>query len=158
MATAFVRLSQSISGTLSLSHCRTRPLFRNSIRRQNCSRKIHSLFSSLDCSPLGCCSGLVEELVNVRHTVLPKFQRRVECAAARDGDLGGSAFYSTSVTEEEASGRSSFLCDLLQCICPCTFTSYPSFVTPWFTLNVMHFEGYCRLFFLYFYKTYFWNL
>lgn len=150
MATAFVRLSHSIAGTLSLSHCRTRPLFRNSIRRQNCSREIHSLFSLLDCSPTGCCSGFVEELVNVRQPVPPKFLRRVECSAARGSDLGGSAFYSTSVAEEEASGRNSFLCDLLQFICPYSFTSCPSFVTPWFTLNVMHF--------LHFYKTHFRNL
>jgi len=118
MATAFVRFSQSIAGALSLSHYRTRPLFRNSIRRSNCSRNIHSLFSSLDCSP---STGFLEELhcrVNVRQPLLQKFQRGLECSASSRGDLGGSAFYSTSAAVEEASGGSSFPCDLLQCVCP----------------------------------------
>ena len=126
IATAFVRLSQSIAGTLSLSHCRTGALLHpcsNSIRRQNSGREFHRLFSSLDCRPIFPSSGPIKELhcrpsslVSVTQPRIHRLQKRIECSASSGGDNEGSVFYSTATAAEASvaerslySGRNYFL-------------------------------------------------
>lgn len=104
-ATAFTRISQSIAGTLSLSHCSTRPLFHpcsSSIRRQAPASQIYCLLSALNCSPVILHSGRIKELhcrtssrTDVSFVISQRFEKRFECSASRSGDIEGSDFHST---------------------------------------------------------------
>jgi hypothetical protein len=117
---AFVRLSQSIAGALSLSRT---PLFvpcTTSICRPNPNRRIHSAFASLDYRPV---------LPSSEHHRLPSRRvhtprRKIACVE----DDGGSAFYPMS-TAAEAYDAERSLYSGRHCRFP-TFDS--SYVKAWF--------------------------